>query len=199
MSRLPQLEAQLLAAAAGRRPRARRRLLVGAGVLAIAACVVIALLLAPVSEPQRRDRPVSQPVTVPAATLVKARALAQMSRPPRTNVADDRVAAEAKRLMAQTPYPPGVRDPLDWSDATLDIHNTFDVQSTIEYRAYCFWVKYWVNGADRAGATAVLEQTPYWPTMRRNDRPKYWQKKIWNAAREGDAAAMRQEVRVNCG
>jgi hypothetical protein len=134
---------------------------------------------------------------VPAATLVKARALAQRSRPPQTNLADDRLAAEAERLMSRTPYPPGVRDPFGWAGAR-DINTVFELQSMIEYRAYCFWVKFWVGGTDRAAATAVLEQTQYWPTMRHNDRPRYWQKKIWNAAREGDAATMRQEVRVNC-
>jgi hypothetical protein len=197
MSRLPQLEAQLVAAAGGRRSRARRPLLIGAGALAVAACVIAALLLAPASEPQRRERPVTVPETVPAATLVEARALAEKPLARSVKIPDDRLPAEAKRFIAQTPYPPGMSDDHDWAKVKRTINTAVDLQVSVEYRAYCMWLNYWVTGADRAGASAVLEQVPRWPTQRQKDHHlTYWQNKILTQMRKGDVAAMRESARA---
>jgi hypothetical protein len=199
VSRLPQLEAQLVAAAAARRPRARRPLLIAAGALAVAACVIVALLLAPTSRPQRRDRPVAIPETVPASTLVKARKLTRMPKPPDVKIRDDQIVAVARRAMALMPYPPGMRDEFDWFAHRRVLSNSSGaVRGAVEYHAYCSWVRYWVSGADRAGATAVLEQTPYWPMLLQRGHVTYWHKKITNAAREGDVVTMRREATLNC-
>lgn len=198
MTRLPQLEAQLVAAAAKRRPRPGLRI-AGAAALAVAACIAAALLLAPSSEPQRLDRPVAAPETVPAATLVKARALAHMPVPSRARIPADRVLAEAKRARAQTPYPPRVSDPYDWAKNKWRFRNAFEVHNNVEYIAYCLWIHYWVNGADRAGAGAVLEQYPYWPTRRGKDNSlTYWQTKVLTAVRTRDAATMRSLADGEC-
>jgi hypothetical protein len=161
--------------------------------------VLAALLVAPGSAPQRRDRPVAVPQTVPASTLVKARKLAKTPAPKEVKLRDDQLDAAAKRAMAQTPYPPGTADHFDWYGHRRSLMNSLlAVQGSVEYRAYCLWVRYWVYGADRAGATAVLEQTPYWPLLLRNGHVTYWNKKIKNAARVGDVATMRQEADTNC-
>jgi hypothetical protein len=199
VTRLPQLEAQLVAAAAGR-PRARRPLLIGAGVLAVAACLLAALLLAPASEPQRRERPVTVPETVPAATLVQARALAQLPRPRDVNLRADQLAATARQAMVQVPYPPGMSDHYDWfAHRGSIVHTSAAVQANVEYRAYCMWITYWVRGADRAGAAAVLEQTPHWPMLRQKDNHlTYWQNKIQTALRKHDTAVLRAEAVGGC-
>src|SRR5262245_30179300 len=108
MTRLPQLEAQLVAAAATRPPRAKRPLVFAGGALVAAACVAALLLLVPGSKP--RERPAHVAETVPAATLVKARALAASPLPADGAVPDSRLAATARQTMAGIPYPPGVRD-----------------------------------------------------------------------------------------
>lgn len=200
MSRLPQLEAQLVAAAGARRPRARRPLLIAAGALAVAACAIVALLLAPASEPQRHDRPVTVPQTVPAATLVKARALTKKRTPLSRKVPDDKIVAVAKQAMAQTPYPPGMSDHFDFLGNKVNFrNNVLAIYASVEGHAYCFWVRYWVHGADRASATAVLEQIPYWPTQRGKDNSlTYWQVKILTAARTGDVKEMQAEANASC-
>ena len=200
MTRLPQLEAQLVAAAA--RPRAKRRVrLAGAVALGLAACVVAALLLAPRSEPQRRDQPVNLPETVPAATLVKAGKLARMPIPPDSKLRDDEIVPVARQEMARVPYPPGVRDEFDYfARRRAMLNSSAAVRASVEYHAYCSWVRYWVSGADRAGAAAVLAHVPYWPLIRRpdNHRPPAFQKMIAAAARDGDEARMRYEATTNC-
>jgi hypothetical protein len=197
MSRLPQLEAQLVAAAA--RPRARRRLRVaGAAALAVAAWVALALLLAPTSKP--REQPAQPPETVPARTLVKARALAKLPRPLSRRVAGDKIAAVAKQAMARTPYPPGMSDHFDFFAHRGNLqNNVLSVYHAVEAHAYCLWIQYWVRGADRASATAVREQTPYWPTQRGDDdRLTYWQRKIVTAARTGDVGVIQAEANASC-
>jgi hypothetical protein len=200
VSRLPQLEAQLVAAAGRRRPRVRRPLLLAAGALAVAACALAALLLATASKPQRRERPVAVPETVPAATLVRARELAKTPVPKEAKIPAGRIVAEARRMMAQMPYPPGMSDRFDWRRNAWKFKTVLELRGSVEYHAYCTWVTYWVRGADRPGATAVLAETPYWPLLRRpgDHRPTYWHNKIATAAREGDMAVMRQEALANC-
>jgi hypothetical protein len=193
MTRLPQLEAQLVAAAASRHPRSRRPVLIAAAALAIAASVLVALLLAARPAP---ERPVTVPETVPAATLVKARALAKAPIPREARLPRDRLPAELTRIKAQTPYPPGTSDHFDWVKNAWKFRTTLALQGSVEYRAYCLWVKYWVTGNDRAGATAVLDQYSEWPTQRQ--QPVYWQRKIQTAARNGDVTVMRQEAGASC-
>jgi hypothetical protein len=197
MTRLPQLEAQLVAAAA--RPRAKRRMrLAGAAALALAACVAAALLLAPRSEPQRRDRPVAVPQTVPAAALVKARALAKAPLPRPAKPQPGRLNAQARRMMARTPYPPGMTDHYNWDKRPWAYPTTLALQGSVERHAYCLWMIYWVGGADRAGAAAVLEQSLHWPTQRQKDNHlTYFQNKIQTALRERDMAVLGQEA-SNC-
>jgi hypothetical protein len=91
-------------------------------------------------------------------------------------------------------------DRYDWKRNAWQIRTMLELQAPVQYHAYCLWVRYWVTGADRAGATAVLAHVPYWPGIRRPDthRPPYWQLKIAAAAREGDTATMRQEAGANC-
>ena len=197
MTRLPQLEAQLVAAAA--RPSTKRRVRVaGVVALALAACVAAALLLAPGSEPQRRERPVAVPQTVPAAALVKARALAAAPVPRAVKISGDRLNEEARRMMAWTPHPPGMRDHYNWEKRPWAYPTTLALQGSVERHAYCLWMIYWVDGADRAGATAVLEQSLHWPTQRQKDNHlTYFQNKIQTALRERDTAVLGQEA-SNC-
>jgi hypothetical protein len=200
MSRLPQLEAQLVAAAGKRHPRVRRPLLL-AGALAVAACVAVALLLAPSSAPQRHDRPVTLPETVPAATLVKAAKLAKMPAPQESKLRDDQMVPVARDEMAKVPFPPGVRDEFDYfAHRRTLLYSAVAVRGAVQYHAYCAWVRYWVNGADRAGATAVLVHVPYWPLMRQGKprRPSWFYRMIARVARAGDEARMRQEATTNC-
>jgi hypothetical protein len=194
LTRLPQLEAQLVAAAGKRRPRARRPLLFAGGALAVAACVAAALLLAPESEPQRRERPVTAPETVPAATLVKARALAAAPPSKRVAVPDGELAAAARRTMERIPYPPGVRDRFDWARRTYSINYSDDLEQLAEYRSYCLWLRYWLAGTDRAGAAAVIAEVPRWPMQRRS----VIHRAILTAVRDGDVAPIEREVAANC-
>jgi hypothetical protein len=200
MTRLPQLEAQLVAAAA--RPRARRRLRVaGVAALAVAACILAALLLAPSSEPERRERPVAVPETVPAETLVKAQRLARLPVPPDSRIRDDQVVSVARQEMARMPYPPGMRDEFDYFAHRRNLTNSSSaVRGSVEYHAYCAWVRYWLSGPDRAGAAAVLAHVAYWPLMRRpgDHRPAWFQLMIARSARKGDEARMRHEATTNC-
>ena len=199
MSRLPQLEAQLVAAAARqRRPRPAIGLRVASGALAAAACVVVALLLlTPGAKP--REQPVQAPETVPASTLVQARALAEMSPPRNTFVRDAMVLPVAQRVMAHTPYPPGMSDHFDWAAHTYSLNHAAEVQSLVEYRSYCLWLKYWLTGADRAGAAAVLAQVPRWPTQRQTDKyESAFQREIQTAVQGGDVARVRREAEMNC-
>jgi hypothetical protein len=196
MTRLPQLEAQLVTAA-GRQSRSRRPLLLAAGALAVAACVLVAaLLLAPDSRP--REQPVQAPETVPAQTLVKARALREQPRLKSEALPVAELGAFAERQMAQIPYPPGLSDHFNWA-ARHDIKRTDEIQGLAQYRAYCLWMQYWLRGADRAGASAVIATIPRWPGQRQeNGYETYWQRKLQTAVRTGDVATVRQEVVTNC-
>jgi hypothetical protein len=197
MTRLPQLEAQLIAAAGSRRARMRRRpALIAAGALVAAASVVLALLLAPGPS---TERPVAVPQTVPAATLVKARALAEQRRPLSRRVRDDQIAAVVKQARARTPYPPGMSDRFDYFRHRRNFNNNvLAIHASIERRAYCLWIRYWVQGADRAGAAAVLAQYPHWAATRQKDNHlTYFQNKIETALRTHDMAVLGQEA-SNC-
>ena len=170
MTRLPQLEAQLVAAAGVRRPRARRPLLITAGALAVAACVIAALLLAPASEPQRRERPVTVPETVPAATLVKARALTKQPAAAASEGPGRGSPRRRSELWRRRHIHRALSDHFDWAERVRlpDNPRAFSAPSSTRVLPLG---QYWVHGADRAGATAVLAQIPYWPTQRRKNRP----------------------------
>ncbi len=195
MTRLPQLEAQLVVAAAGRRRRLKAPRRAAAGVLAAACLVAAALLLAPGS-PQR-ERPVQVAETVPARTLVQARALTALPRPENVAVPDAEIGPVATRIIAQTPYPPGMRDRLNYAGRPRELNHAVEIQSLVEYRSYCLWLKYWLTGTDRPGATAVIAEFPQWPTQRRSNKTAY-SRGIVTAAREGDAPRIRREVALNC-
>jgi hypothetical protein len=197
LSRLPQLEAQLVAAAA-RRPRSRVGPRVAGGALAAAACVLAAVLLL-TPGPKPRDQPVQATETVPPSTLVQARALAAMAPPRNTFVRDAMVAPVAKRVMAQTPYPPGMSDHFDWRAHGYGLNHAAEVQRMVEYRAYCLWLKYWLTGTDRAGAAAVLAEVPSWPTQRQTDKyESSFQREIQAAVEGGDVVRVKREADLNC-
>lgn len=205
MSRLPQLEAQLVAAAAGRpRPRDwRPRIAIG---LVAAACAAVALLTV---APRREEAPAGEGVApVPAQTLERSRALAAAPEPERNlreEIPHAGLAGVAATLQARTPYPPGMRDDFDWAATPADpqsmgsINFIADAQSLVEYRAYCLWLRYWVSaqGSPDAlgGANAVLADIPSWPTRRASDG---YIERVIAAARRGDAAPVRHEIALNC-
>jgi hypothetical protein len=197
MPRLPQLEAQLIAAAGTRRSRMRRRpAVIAAGALAVAALVVVALLLATSAEPQRHERPAAPvPAKVPAATLAKARALAGLPAAKDVELAPSEVPAAARRSMARIPYPPGARDRFNWHRHAPNLHFSSEVERLAEFRSYCLWLRYWLAGADRAGATAVLAEVPRWPGERRS----VIQRSIFTALRDGDVRRITREIALSCG
>jgi hypothetical protein len=204
VSRLPQLEAQLVTAAARRpRPRAPRRIAIGLAAAACAAALVLQFA------PRREDQvPATAPPGVPAQTLALSHALTAApapSRDARHPIPHLELPAVAAALEARTPYPPGVRDGFDWaatpadpqSMASIDFHA--DVQSLVEYRSYCLWLKYWLAGEDTAGAAAVIADVPRWPTRRQTDPYELEvQARIQAAVRDGDVAPIQREVALNC-
>jgi hypothetical protein len=209
VSRLPMLEAQLVAAAAGQRPRARARARgprrIAIGLVAVAAAAAALLLFVP----RREQAPATPPVEgVPAATLVLSHALTTAPKPPRAphgRVRHEALPAVAAGIEARTPYPPGMRDHFDWAATPADpsamssINFRADVQALVEYRAYCLWLKYWLSGADMAGAASVIADIPSWPTRRQTDAYELRvQGAIQTAVRTGDAAPVRREVELNC-
>ena len=101
--------------------------------------------------------------------------------------------------MALMPYPPGMRDEFDYFAHRRSLLNSSAaVRGIVEYHAYCAWVRYWVYGSDRAGATTVLEQTPWWPMLIQKGHVTYWHRMIRDAARDGEVAEMQQEADGNC-
>jgi hypothetical protein len=207
MSRLPTLEAQLVAAAA-RQQRARRKAprRIALGLLATAAAAASLLLFAP--RRAQETVPSERPVGVPAATLELSRALAAKPAPDtdlRDAIPPAQLPAVAAGLMAQTPYPPGMRDDFDWAATPSNprsmesINFPKDVEFLVEYRSYCLWLKYWLAGADQAGAAAVIADIPRWPTQRQADGHEAgYQRAIQAAVRDGDVAPVRREVELNC-
>jgi hypothetical protein len=92
-----------------------------------------------------------------------------MPDPRAVRIAADRLNEEATLMMARTPYPPGMSDRYDWEKRPWAYKTTRPLQASVEHHAYCLWVRYWVGGADRAGAAAVLERSPHWPAQRQKD------------------------------
>jgi hypothetical protein len=200
VSRLPQLEAQLVAAAASsaRRPRPSAPRRIAVGLIATAAAAAAVLLFAP----RREEIPVVPAAAgVPAQTLALSRALTESAPPPLTErVAREQLPEVAAAAQARTPYPPGMGDAFDWAAPAAVVADTRRaVQQMVEYRAYCLWLRYWIAGSDRAGATAVLTDVPRWPTQRQTDPPEVeFQARIVAAAQAGDVAAIQHEVDLNC-
>jgi hypothetical protein len=205
VSRLPQLEAQLVdAAARRRRARApwRGRLAVA---VAAAACVAGVLVLLGRDDGARPSHLPAGVPSVPAATLALARALAAAPAPAQgVRVAHARLAALASELESRMPYPPGLRDRFDWAATPSDpsaagaINYRAEVQRMVEYRAYCLWLRYWVSAQGDAGALraadAVLDLVSRWPTQRGDAHAA----KIAAAARAGDVGAVKWELELNC-
>ncbi len=211
MSRLPQLEAQLVAAAAATataRPRSRAPRRIAAGLLASAAAAAALLVFAP----RRENVPAQVPdpvATVPAATLARAHELTTEPKPVAGRdgaIPQPQIAGVAAAIIARTPYPPGMRDHYDWGDPSAPV-NSMDVgpetlESMIEYRSYCLWLRYWLTaqGTPAAqGAAAVIADVFQWPTQRQTDpyELKLQAAKL-AAVQAGDVAPIRREVDLNC-
>jgi hypothetical protein len=202
MSRLPQLEAQLVAAAGAppRRSLVPRRALAGLAVAAAAAGVALAVV-------PRRETPVAAPrpaasvvpATVPAATIERSHAMTTETRAADAVLTPDQVPGVAAGFEASTPHPPGVTDGYDWAHPKSPIARAADIQSLVEYRSYCMWLRYWVDGPDRAGAAQVLADFPRWPTQRTTDP---YEGKLLNEKEDaisgGDVGAVQRELAMNC-
>jgi hypothetical protein len=206
VSRLPQLEAQLVAAAAAqqRRRRApapwRGRV---AALAAAAACAAAVLLLA--ATRQEAPRPAAGGVRpVPAETIERSHALAASAPPAHDPVSHAQLPAVAAELQARTPYPPGMHDDFDWSATPADprsptsINFLPETQRLVEYRSYCLWLRYWVSAQGDIeavnGADAVLADVPQWPTQRGDSRAGT----VVAAAARGDVATVVGELQLNC-
>jgi hypothetical protein len=201
MSRLPQLEAQLVAAAATHRAASPWRGRIAA-LAAAATCAAAVLTLTARHSPAPA---VPAEPTVPPATLALSQALVAAPEPERNVfVAHAELPAVAAALMARTPYPPGLRDGFDWAATPRDPHDMSsinyrdEVQRLVEYRSYCLWLRFWIRSQDvpdaLAGADTVLAQVPQWPTQRTDD----YARKIARAAQVGDAATIQHELDLNC-
>lgn len=212
MSRLPQLERDLVEAAArGRRrtfaallPRVVRPVLALAALAAVVAGIALA---AAQQDPEREVTGGPGVERVPQETFAISEQLTRAEpagrRPP---IAHEDLPAAAARFEARTPYPPGRRDDFDWAATPADprdpssITAPSDVQSLVEYRAVCLWFRYWLDadGARHPGARAdavrILRDSRRWPSRRSNDH----RIPIVEMAARGEAWAVRREIDVNC-
>jgi hypothetical protein len=211
MSRLPLLEAQLVAAAAAAhpRPKARAPRRIAAGLMATACAAAALLIFAP-----RRDAVPAQVAdpfpTVPAATLARSRELTTEPKPvpgPDDAVPHAEVPAVVAGIMARTPYPPGMRDGYDWGSPSAPLSSMnvgpSTLQSVVEYRSYCLWLKYWLAAqgvpAAEQGAAQVIADVFHWPTQRQTDPYELTvQADKLTAVQAGDVAPIRREVDLNC-
>ncbi|MEH3053825.1 MAG: hypothetical protein PGN13_07420 [Patulibacter minatonensis] len=119
------------------------------------------------------------------------------------------IELEAKRYMRQLPYPPGMRDPMDWrayrpSSAAGEMQGTVDL--LVEWRATCLWRSYWVKAYTRgdrlaaADAAEILGSTTRWPAVRADrvgDRADALRKAA-RAAAASDVDAVRASLQFDC-
>ena len=213
MSVFPALESALDAAAYRRvsRPRSWGGWVAAPALAVCAAALLVALLPADIE--QAASAP---PVVVPAETLARSGALTTAPRPePRgAPVRHAQLRAVAGEIAARVPYPPGAGESMDW-EATppgpsdmASINDRATVQFLVEYRAACTWVTFWLfalasaNEPALAGATAVLQDVPRWPTQRATLADPYERTAGWNAvapaAAARDAGPVRVYARGNC-
>jgi hypothetical protein len=219
MTRLPQVERELVAAAARlhEQPRVRAvttggraaRRLVPALIAGLA--VAGALLLASALRAPSDENEASPPPAVPAATIALSSELAKAPPAPPSGrlgadaLRENRIAAgEQPALIAeierQTPFPP---DRLDTGDlAAVPFRN--DLQALIEFRSACLWMQYWLAARDGGqaaaadGAAAVLADVPSWPTFEVSPDLHAAYGTLAAAADAGDAAPILRDVRTNC-
>ena len=80
-----------------------------------------------------------------------------------------------------------------------------EVESMVQYRASCLWLRFWVsmydagNAGALAAATTVLADVPSWPALRfdRGDGREWWTTLAAQAAAR-DPGPLRAEVARNC-
>lgn len=220
MSVFPALESALDAAAHRRQvaPRARSwgRWVATPALAVCAAALLVALLPADTELAATAPPVTAPPVTVPAETLALSAALTAAPRPGMRGelVQRPRLRATATEIAAHVPYPPGAAESMDW-EATppgpadmASINDRTTVQFLVEYRAACTWATFWLfaltagNEPALAGATAVLQDIPHWPTQRGALADPYERTQGWNAvapaAAARDAGPVRTYARANC-
>ncbi len=213
MSTFGELEAALDAAAHRHYGRGRPRVppLVYAAVALAAAAVVLVLALTPA--PESPVAAVGEPpaVRVPERTLALSHALTLAPRVVDARVPHASLAAVAGSLERLVPYPPGMVDRFDWAATPDDptdmssINFRIDVETLVQYRASCLWLRFWVamydagNAGALAAATAVLADVPSWPALRfdRGDGREWWTTLAAQAAAR-DPGPLRAEVARNC-
>lgn len=208
MTLLPDLEAELVAAA-GRRRRPRAVV-----IAALVATVGVGLAIVAISplEGSRQDaaQPRPQVPNVPAATLKLSRALAmEQVRVPESvheRVLHRDLPGVAEQIELETPYPPGVKDTFDWAATPNDPQNMgsfnvrADVRSFIHFRAWCFWQSFWLQAHDAravqpaANAAQVLTDSTQWVTKPGGPRSRA----IAEAARRNQPAPIRRYTELNC-
>jgi len=212
VSTFADLEAALDAAAHRHYGRRGSRVPRFAGVSLAVACVAVAVVLA--ATPASED-PVAgvgvPPVTVPASTLAVSHALTLAPRAANTRVPHASLAGVAAEAERAVPYPPGMGDRFDWAATPDDPQNMgsinfrAEVESMVQYRASCLWVRFWVsmydagNAGALAAATTVLADVPSWPALRfdRGDGREWWTTLAAQAAAR-DPGPLRAEVARNC-
>lgn len=119
----------------------------------------------------------------------------------------------AERLVATTPYPPGVTEDFDFSQygrgtsrgALSEMSASMEI--FIRFRAQCMWRQYWLDSIDRGQVQAareaaeILAQVPDWPGFRgsvdRGDAlPRAQQ--VARAAAAEDVDTVRELTRGDC-
>lgn len=221
MSLFPELESALEAAAERRYPRRRRRSWtrwVAVPALAVCVAALVVALVPTRGGPAPVEAPAAPPVTVSLETLVRSRALAAAPTPDWRAagglIAHGELEAVAAEIAARVPYPPGAHESMPWTGTPnsrtdmSSINSRAQVQSLVEYRAACTWAALWLwaqqegQTAAQAGATAVLQDVPHWPTLRGSLADPYERTVGWSlnakAAAAGEAAPLRQYAAANC-
>jgi hypothetical protein len=214
MSRLPQLERDLVEAAG----RGRRRRMAGlvprivrpALVVALLVGVVVGIGMAAGAGDPEREVGAGGLQRVPEATFERSERLTRAETP--REDADARVPlrdflSAVARVRDQTPYPPGRPDDFDWENTPEDprdmgsIRTLPAIQMVMEFRARCHWLRYWLdartagNAGVRGDAERIIHDIPAWPTLR-NSLPG---DAALEAVEAGDEARVRRDIGVNCG
>jgi hypothetical protein len=171
MNVLPELRAQLVAAATvqprrarfGARARGRRMLVPVVAVLCLSTGVAVA-------------------ATAIIATSLQDRSAALTLGAPKTGDTGralhygTEMAAAAARIQTTVPYPPGKMDHFVWTTYRPDPGAPAEAEGSlrmfIEHRASCLWRGYWVDASNRhddaavQAAAAILQDIPSWAGIR---------------------------------